>query len=703
MRRTPAIGRTRSAICAAALLAAAASGCFAPGPDSSPDPPFIEAGDLDEIRERRTLRVLLPLLDPLLSPPRRGGPIDGARESIAAFARAEGLDVFWIPVHSRGDLIPFLLQGKGDVIAANMTVTPERRERVAFTVPIEFVREQVVVRKGDPTIRKPADLEGRRVAVRRSSSFWQTLQDLRETYPGIVVDEVAERLDTDEIIHRVATRRLDVTVADSNLLDQTLRHRDDLRVAFDLTADRPVAWAVRPGSPELLHRLNRFLSESQLARRPDESRTGDLAKIRERRALRLLTRNSAATYFLWRGKLMGFEYELAREFARKHDLRLDVIVPKHGEDMFKMLVEGRGDLIAAAVSPTEARSEMGIAFSRPYNHASYVVVAPSNATGLQSVEDLAHRTVHVRRNSAQWDVLRNLRDSGVPLTLLAAAEELEIEELIDGVADQRYDLTVTASHILDIELTWRTDVKAAFPLGQPVPLCWAVRASNPQLLAAIDEFIEEEYRGLTYNVLYSKYFEDPRRIRRHIEYRGGDGSLSPYDALVQRYADEYGFDWRLIVALMYQESEFDPAARSFAGAVGLLQVLPRTAADLGLTDLENPETNIRAGLSYLAWVRDRFEDHLPVRDRMWFTLAAYNVGTGHVSDARRIASEEGLDPDKWFDNVERAMLLLSRPEYAERVQHGYCRGAEPVHYVRDIRSRYEAYLDTLPTNVAARD
>jgi membrane-bound lytic murein transglycosylase F len=111
--------------------------------------------------------------------------------------------------------------------------------------------------------------------------------------------------------------------------------------------------------------------------------------------------------------------------------------------------------------------------------------------------------------------------------------------------------------------------------------------------------------------------------------------------------------------------------------------------------LEDPETNIRAGLSYLAWVRERFEEGLPVRDRMWFTLAAYNAGAGHVRDARRLAAQRGLNPDRWFDNVERAMLLLSRPEYARNSRHGYCRGSEPVQYVRKIRSRYEAYLDML--------
>jgi membrane-bound lytic murein transglycosylase F len=614
---------------------------------------------------------------------------------IADFAIQEGLEPYWISVDSRGDMIPFLLEGKGDLVAANLTATPERRDRVAFTVPVKLVREQVVTRRSDDTISQPADLEGRRVAVRRSSSFWHTLKRLRGKYPGIEVQEVPENLDTDEILHRVATRRLDVTVADSNLLQATLGYRDDLRVACDLTEDLPVGWAVRPSSQRLLRNLNRFLSESQLARRRDELHTGDLTKIREKKVLRLLTRNSAATYFLWRGRLMGFEYELAHEFARSRGLRMDVIVPRRGEDLLTMLLRGEGDLVAAALTTTDERRRMGVAFSRPYNYVSQVVVAPASDSSLGGPEELAHRTIYVRHTSAYWNTLSRLRASGVPLILQAAPEHLETEEIIGLVAGNIYPLTVADSHILEIELTWRDDVAAAFPLGDPVPLAWAVRASNPELLAAVDEFLEREYRGLTYNVLHRKYFEDPKKIRRHITYRTGTSALSPYDDTVKRYADEHGFDWRLIVAQIYEESGFDPTAKSFAGAVGLLQVLPSTAEELGVGNLEDPETNIRAGLDYLAWVRERFEEDLSVRDRMWFTLAAYNVGAGHVRDARRLAAQKGLNPDRWFDNVERAMLLLSRPEYARKAQHGWCRGSEPVQYVREIQSRYEAYLDML--------
>ncbi len=182
-------------------------------------------------------------------------------------------------------------------------------------------------------------------------------------------------------------------------------------------------------------------------------------------------------------------------------------------------------------------------------------------------------------------------------------------------------------------------------------------------------------------------------MRRHVELRAERAGVhSPYDEQARKYASRYGFDWRLIVAQMYQESRFDPEARSFAGALGLMQVLPRTARQFGFSNLTNPEDGVHAGVRYLAWVRDRFDPRLPVDERNWLALAAYNAGWGHVADARRLARARGWDPDRWFGHLERAMLLLSRPEIARGTRFGYCRCSEPVRYVREIRNRYHAYV-----------
>jgi membrane-bound lytic murein transglycosylase F len=630
------------------------------------EPPFIESGDLEDIERRGTLRILIPRGNRTAHLPRKGFSLAFEIDLAESYAHARDLEPVFVYVDSRDDLIPSLLDGKGDFVAANMTVTPERKRQVRFTVPLDVVREQLVTRGDEVEIGDAAGLAGRHVAVRRSSSYWNAIHALRERVPGIRVEEVPENVDTEEIIHRVAT-----------------------------------AWAVRPDSPLLLESLDEYITALKLTSRESRTSTADLAEIRQAKTLRVLTRNAAATYFLWRGQLMGFEYELAKEFTKREGLRLEMIAPSDGRDLMSLLVQGEGDLVAAALTPTERRREAGVAFSRPYNYVSQVVVARRHDLPIERVEDLAGRTFHVRGSSSYWDTLETLIAEGIPLELQAAPEELETEEIIARVAESLYDVTLADSNIVDIELNWRDDIRVALSIGEPVAQAWAVRDSNPELLEAVNAFLDAEYRGLFYNVTYARYFKNPTRIRTHVTDRARvTGGFSPYDELVRKYAEQYGFDWRLIVAVMYQESRFDPLAHSFAGARGLMQMLPRTADELGFEDLEDPETAIHAGIKYLDWLRDRFEPELAVRDRMWFTLAAYNAGAGHVRDARRLAVQQGRNPNRWFGNVESTMLLLSRSQYARNAQHGYCRCHEPVQYVREIKERYNAYVGTYARSLA---
>jgi len=658
---------------------------------------YIETGDLASLKERGKLRVLIPAGQRGRGYlPRKGYPLDFEMEVASKFAESQGLEPVWVYVERREDLIPYLLQGKGDLIAANMLVTEERRERVAFSVPLTTVHEQVVVRQGDD-VDAPEDLAGRSVAVQWSSASRNTLEALREEHPELTLHVVPETLAPVEILDRMETGIYDTAVARSNLVGAIRSYRSGLRAAFNLSDERAVAWALRPGAEALRKELDLFLNREGLVNSPSKPvYKEDLPEIKERKVLRVLTRNNATTYFLWRGQLLGFEYELMRRFADKHGLYLQMVVPPSRQDLIPWLLSGQGDVIAASMAITEQREEYGLAFSKPYNEVSEVVVARAGEEGLDSPADLAGRSVVVRRSSAYWQTLERIRDNGIDFYLKAAPEEMEDEAIIARVAQGEYDLTVTTSNILDVELTWRDDVEAAFSLGEPVPQGWAVREEDARLLRALNKFIDKEYRGVFYNITYDKYFKDPRRILKHVNVRADaveGGALSPYDDIVRTYAERYGFDWHLIVAMMYQESRFDPDAKSPFGALGLMQVLPRTAEQFGFSNLLDPDEGIHAGVKYLAWLRERFQEDLPIRERMWFALASYNAGLGHVRDARRLARRLGLDPKRWFDNVERAMLLLSKPEYAREAHNGYVRGRETVRYLRQIRTRYRAYVD----------
>ena len=663
---------------------------------------YIETGDLDAMHRRGAVRLILPKAQEFDYLPRMGLPQNHERELALRFVKERGLIPVELYLDHRSDMLPYLLQGKGDIIVAGLSMTKNRKKSVDFSVPLWAVTEQVVVRANEKYIQTLTDLRGRTIAVRKSSSYWETITELKKDHPYLQLKAVDETLDTLQILGSVASGEYDLTVADDNLVNVFQSYNDSLRVAFNLPQERKIAWAFRKNSEELKFELNTFLGKANPSLGLQEMVRVDWEEIKKRKLLRVLTRNSAATYFIWRGELLGFEYDLIRHFAERHKLRVELVVPPNRSDLIPWLRKGKGDIIAASLTATDERAKReNVVFSRPYNYVSEIVVAriaeEEKGTLPKAETDLAGRTIVVRRSSSYWKTVEKLQHQGIAVKLVEAPETMETEEIIAKVATGEYDLTLSDSHILDIELTWRDDVTAALALGDPVPHGWAVRQDDKELLEAVNRFIRREYKGVFYNLTHKRYFSNKRKILKHTEFRAKNkGELSPYDAIVKGFAEQYGFDWRLIVAQMYQESQFNPQARSFAGALGLMQVMPRTAKFLGHDNLVQPMEGIHAGIAYLYYLKRYFPDDLPVEERTWFLLAAYNAGQGHVFDARRLAHALGLDANRWFGHVENAMLLLSNPRYARHARYGYCRGSEPVRYVSEIRRRFEGYKKVAP-------
>jgi len=646
-----------------------------------------------ELGKKDTLRVLaMAHPEGPDSLPRSGENAQTELQLAARFAQQHGLKFEIIPVARRSELIPSLLNDQGDLIADNLTITEERKSQLQFTLPLVYVKEQLVSRK-DEQIATRADLKGRRIAVHQSASHYQTLQHLAERVE-IEIEAVAEEIHSASIISGVGDGRYDLAIADSHLIQSTMAYEENIKVAIGLGSIRSIAWATQPSAHKLHNALNEFLSQQQL-RAEQQLHTDDLAAIKQRGVLRVISRNNAATYYLWQGELLGFEYELIKQFAKQHDLRIEVVIPPDREQLMDWLRQGKGDIIAASLSVTEQRrQERGISFTRHYNKVSEVLVGQKNEAPITDLQQLAGRSIAVRKSSAYWQTLQPLLETVPGLKIITVDEELETEQIIAKVADGEYDLTVADEHLLAIELTWRDDLQALYTLTQQQPHGWAIRSNNPELLNSLNTYLKKEYRGLNFNVTYNKYFKNNKRIRQHATQRSDQQSgLSPYDALAQQYAIQYGFDWRLIISQMYQESQFDPMAKSWVGALGLMQVMPRTGKELELTNLTDPEEGIHAGTKYLAWLMQRFEPELDVAERTWFALAAYNAGIGHVRDARTLARRKGWNPNEWFGNVEKAMLLLANKQYYKKARHGYVRGQEPVHYVQKIRERYLAYHD----------
>ena len=347
----------------------------------------------------------------------------------------------------------------------------------------------------------------------------------------------------------------------------------------------------------------------------------------------------------------------------------------------------------------ERRQEF--AFTTPYNRVSELLVVPAKDRTTRSLADLRGRKIGVRRSSSYYQALAPLQaQHGFELELMP--EDEETEDILEAVAEGKLAATVADSNIVDVELTYSDAIRGAGPIGEPRDIAWMLRKDQPQLRAAADRFIRRIYRGTFYNMTDDQVLQEPAADadRRERGALGQGRASSPRTTpLVKKYATMYEFDWRLVTAQMFQESRFDPSVRSWAGALGLMQVMPRTARELGAGDVRQPEQGIHAGVKLLARYSAMYrEPEIGEQDRLRFTLAAYNCGPGHVADGRRLAADLKLDPNRWFGHVEKAMPLLAKPRFARTARYGYCRCGEPVKYVSEIQRRYESYSNLIALN-----
>ena len=429
--------------------------------------------------------------------------------------------------------------------------------------------------------------------------------------------------------------------------------------------------------------------------RVDEPFTGDLPEIAERRLLRVLISYSRSNYFVDFATQRGFEYELLREYekhlnkGRKLSQRVVVVfVPVPLENLFSELERGRGDITAGGLTITDERSQR-VAFTDPYiPNVREVVVTGPDAEPLNSIDDLAGREVWVRRESSYAEHLRILsarlqRQGKKPIDIKIGPRHLVTEELLELVNAGTFDVTVADEHIAEAWAGALPHIRVHHELviNTGGAIAWAVRPSNPELKASLDSFIKTVRKGsLLGNIFFKRYFTDSKWISNPLS-SADTARLEELVHLFQKYGEMYRIDWLALAAVGYQESRLKQATRSRAGAVGVMQLQPSTAADknVGITQIDTVENNIHAGAKYLAFLRDHYfsGSEIPDDARFDFTLAAYNAGPARIASLRREAAEKGYDPNIWFFNVETIA--------AGRI------GAETATYVANVNKYYLAY------------
>jgi len=425
----------------------------------------------------------------------------------------------------------------------------------------------------------------------------------------------------------------------------------------------------------------------------------DLDGLLKRRYIRVLTTLNQTNFFLHRGKFFGYEYEIIKGYEKElnkgkkgKDLHMVIeFIPANRDELISKLIAGYGDIAAAGLTITDSRRRLAD-FTIPYlSGIDEVIVTHKQAFKPRAIEDLAGHRIFVRKSSSYYESLaavnKKLRKSGKrPLQIIAADENLETEDILELVNTGAVEFTVSDSHIAKIwagifsNLVIRDDLK--FRTGGEI--AWMIRKNSPKLKASLDNFLKKRQKGtLLGNIYFKRYYEKNTWIKSPLS-SDRDKTLLKYKNLLKKYADRYGFDWLLIAALAYQESRLDHTKKNKSGAIGLLQVLPSTGKDknVGIRNVHRLENNIHAGIKYLAFLQKKYfsDPGIRPRDQVRLALAAYNAGPAKIQRARSKTEQMGLDPNRWFRNVELGTLKIV--------------GQETVRYVSNINKYYVIYRFT---------
>ncbi|WP_430812306.1 MULTISPECIES: transglycosylase SLT domain-containing protein [unclassified Carboxylicivirga] len=443
------------------------------------------------------------------------------------------------------------------------------------------------------------------------------------------------------------------------------------------------------------------------AKAPVEIASIDLDDIIKRGKIRVVTDYNSTNYFVYRGRPLGYQLELLQAFSNTLGLKLEIVVSNNVDENFKDLLQGEVDLIATNLTITRDRSHR-VAFTEPHCETRQVLVQqthdkngnPSTTPLIRNQLDLAGKTIYVQENSAYVTRLKSLANEIGDTIHVVEIPKYEVEQLISLVASGEIPYTVCDENLARINLNFYKNIDVETAVSFPQKIAWAVRPNATNLKDVVDNWLISFKKTNQYQRIYRKYY-----INRRTNYLTNSrfhsiksGRVSAFDALIKEESAKHNFDWRLVAALIYQESRFLPEVESWAGAVGLMQLMPQTAATFGVEEITSPQDNIQGGLKFLIWLDKRFADEITdPEERLKFVLASYNVGPGHVEDAMRLARKNNKNPYIWDDNVDYYLLNKSKPAFYNDpvVRHGYCRGEEPYHYVNDILERYTHYKNVI--------
>jgi len=417
----------------------------------------------------------------------------------------------------------------------------------------------------------------------------------------------------------------------------------------------------------------------------------------------VLTRVSPTTYYENPEGPAGFEYDLARAFADHLGVKLRMVAAAKFTDVLPRLAKGEADMAAAGITATESR-RWQVAFTPPYQEVRPQVVYRLGAPRPAGVPDLVGRQIEIQAGTSYADRLESLKREHPALEWIET-EEHETEALLQMVWEGLLDLTIADSHIVSLNRQFFPELQVAFSLDPPEALAWAFPLGDDRsLYDAAVEFLERARKSGMLSNLIERYYGAASRsnfINLSVYQVRLQNRLPLYQKYFEESGKKYDLDWRLLAAIGYQESFWDPNARSPTGVRGLMMLTEDTARQMQVADLLDPAQSIQGGAAYLRHLLDRLPERITGTDRLWFALAAYNVGLSHLEDARILTQKQRGDPDRWNDVAQR-LPLLADPVWAAKTKFGLARGLEPIQFVNRVRTYYDVLVKYDESDKASR-
>ncbi|GEK12345.1 transglycosylase SLT domain-containing protein [Aliivibrio fischeri] len=410
----------------------------------------------------------------------------------------------------------------------------------------------------------------------------------------------------------------------------------------------------------------------------DKFKKNTLEQIKKRGFLLVATKLDGVGCYYKRGQLRGIECELLQEYANYLDVELNIIFFPDLHSLFTALENKSVDIIASDLTPNNERKKKFLFSNALFHTEEWLIQRKDNA--ISNLKQLNGKTISIRKGTTYRDVILALQqEMNINIKVELLPETLSTLEIIKGVANGFWSYTLADQHIVQNQHAQYPKLSPPLIIGQPREISLALFKDDKELLLHLNSWLAN------------------KKIKAILNKK--KQSITPWDNVFKKNASP-PFDWLWLTSQAFAESSFDPNAISSSGAKGLMQLMPETAKDMGVTQIFDPKENIKGGAKYNKWLYKTYWNYLPEKEALAFTFASYNAGVGHVMDAQRLALRNGDDPNIWFDNVENHIIKLEKKSIytLQYIKYGYCRGSETKDYVRKIFSQKEIYSNNKNTN-----